>query len=258
MLAGVNAAAQTFTAGGINYNVTSEDNMNCEVVENYQTGYSGDVVIPAQVTADGKTYTVTAVGENAFINDEVKSVKLPNTVTEIKNSAFYMCQNLTDVDLGGNVKTIGYSVFQYCTSLGSIELPNTLTSVGGMTFNNSGLTTVTIPASVTTVGIGAFSGCPNLRSAVINCAVTSQSMFLTCSSLEEVTIGSGVTSIASSMFQMCPNLQTVTMLGSAPLLPLSAIMHFTTFRLRTQRSAFPKVQPVRIRVRRAGAISAQS
>ena len=239
MLACVNAAAQTFTADGINYNVTSEADMACEVVENYQAGYSGDVVIPAQVTADGKTYTVTAVGENAFINDEVKSVKLPSTVTEIKNSAFYMCQNLTDVDLGGNVKTIGGSAFTMCPiasitlpetlesiggqafymgKLSSVELPSSLKEIGMLAFGGTPLTSVVIPNSVTEVGDGAFMNCTSLKNAVVSNSVNviNSMLFNGCTALEDVTIGSSVTEILTAAFQSCTSLKTVTMMCTVP------------------------------------------
>ena len=215
LLLGMGASAQDFTVDNINYNVTSEADMTCEVAET--SGLTGDVVIPEQVTADGKTYTVTAIGDMALsdLGNQFTSVKLPSTVTAIGYGAFYG-RSMTSIDLGGSVETIGYSAFQYCESLSSIELPNTLTSIGEVAFMGSGLTSVVIPESVTTVEMGAFSMCGLMKSAVVNCAVTSQSMFLLCSDLEEVTIGGGVTSIASNMFQSCSNLKTVTMLGATP------------------------------------------
>ena len=215
MLAGVNAAAQTFTVDGINYNVTSENDMSCEVATT--SGLTGDVTIPEQVTAGGKTYTVTAVGNVALSrNAQITSVKLPGTVKVIGNGAFYSCENMTSIDLGGSVEMIYPSAFQGCGSLTSINLPETLTAIGEDGFSSSGLTSLVIPNSVTEVDSRVFASCKNLKSVVINCAVTSDYMLSWCLSLEEVTIGSGITSIAPGMFQMCPNLKTVTMLGSTP------------------------------------------
>ena len=239
LLLGMGASAQDFTVDKINYNVTSEADMTCEVVENYQTGYSGDVVIPAQVTADGKTYTVTAVGENAFINDEVKSVKLPSTVTEIKGNAFYMCMSLTSADLGGNVKTIGASAFTmspiagitlpatletigsmafYMCKLSSVELPSSLKEIGMLAFGGTPLASVVIPNSVTEVSDGAFAFCKSLKSVVIGNSVNviNGTTFNECTALEDVTIGSSVTEILSAAFQSCTSLKTVTMMCTVP------------------------------------------
>lgn len=239
LLFGIGVSAQDFTVDGIVYHVMSETDMTCEVAEDdYYAGYSGDVVIPAQVTTDGKTYTVTAVGEDAFFADEVNSVTLPNTVTEIKDGAFYMCSSLTYVDLGGNVRTIGDSAFAGCpltgitlpstlervgmfafhmSKLAAVELPPSLKEIGISAFTATALTSVVIPNSVTEVGDGAFLLC-DLKSAVVGNSVNTIDAltFAGCQFLEDVTIGSSVTEILAGAFQSCINLKTVTVMCAVP------------------------------------------
>ena len=57
--------------------------------------------------------TVTAIDANAFAcNDEVRSVRIPATVTEIRDSAFAGCANLTNVVFDGDAPTAGNDVFK--------------------------------------------------------------------------------------------------------------------------------------------------
>ncbi len=81
----------------------------------------------------------------------------------------------------------------------------------------SGLTSITIPDSVTSIGWGAFAYCNGLTSITIPDSVTSigYMTFYDCSGLESVTIGSGVISIVWNAFHNCDDLKTVYYKGTA-------------------------------------------
>ena len=68
-----------------------------------------------------------------------------------------------EVTYGGSVfkvASIGKYAFYHCFGLTSVTIPNSVTSIGGGAFAGcSGLTSITIPNSVTSIGNNAFSGC---------------------------------------------------------------------------------------------------
>ena len=99
-----------------------------------------------------------------------------------------------------------------CSGLTSVTIPNSVTSLGDYAFRNcSGLTSLTIPNSVTSIGNYAFDGSSGLTSVTIPNSVTSigNYAFSSCSALTSVTIPNSVTSIGSSAFESCSGLTRV-------------------------------------------------
>ncbi len=119
--------------------------------------------------------------------------------------------NITSYSINENTKIIG-SAFDGCTGLTSITIPSSVTSIGGSAFSDcTGLTSVTIPSSVTSIGSDVFSGCTGLESISIPSSVTSigKYAFFGCTGLTSITIPSSVTSIGSDAFSGCTGLESV-------------------------------------------------
>ena len=86
----------------------------------------------------------------------IKSVEIVNGVTNIGESSFRNCGELTSVAIPNSIKSIGDGSFNYCNNLTSIEIPNSVTSIG-FAFYACNLISVTIPNSVTSIATGAFA-----------------------------------------------------------------------------------------------------
>ena len=112
---------------------------------------------------------------------------------------------------------LGDFAFAECSGLTSLTLPSSVTSIGDGVFSGCrGLTSLTIPSGVTSIGDYAFSGCSGLTSLTIPSGVTSigDLTFNGCSGLTSLTIPSGVTSIGDMAFEGCRGLTSMTIPSS--------------------------------------------
>ena len=115
------------------------------------------------------------------------------------------------------VTEIGLGAFAACSGLTSVTIPNSVTGIVQSAFLYcSGLTSVTIGNSVTSIGDQAFAGCSGLTSLTIPNSVKSigTSAFYGCSGLTSVTIPNSVTSIHNNAFAACTGLTSVTIPNS--------------------------------------------
>ncbi|MBQ4510620.1 MAG: leucine-rich repeat domain-containing protein, partial [Clostridia bacterium] len=98
----------------------------------FYNGYSLESVTFASMD------NLTVMKKSVFANcTSLKTVKLPNSVTEIGERCFENCKSLTSVSLGASVtKTTGYSVFRLCNSLNVYYIPSTLQTVFQHTFTH--------------------------------------------------------------------------------------------------------------------------
>ena len=182
----------------------------------------------------------------------LKSVTVPEGVMSIGRSAFRDCTSITSITVSDSVTSIGYSAFQGCKNLTSITIPfvgaskdgtgdtyfgyifgtsnysnhkgylpaslKTVVITGGNTIDDhafegcTGLTSITISNSVTSIGINAFSGCTSLTNIIIpdGVATIGYGAFSGCTSLTSIAIPNSVTSIGRATFNGCTSLSSLT------------------------------------------------
>jgi hypothetical protein len=91
------------------------------------------------------------------------SYTIPDSVVNIGNEVFSLCDRLTSITIPNSVTNIGDNSFANCVRLTSITIPNSVTCIGfGAFFRCTHLTSITIPDSVTSIGSEAFGSCESL------------------------------------------------------------------------------------------------
>ena len=165
------------------------------------TGYSGNATalyIPDEI--DG--HEVVAIGDRAFENrTDLRTVMIPDSVTEIEAYSFNNCTNLSNVTLSKSLKYMGGRAFGSCEKITQIEIPKSLDNCG-----NSGYASYH----------GPFGACSGLKKITFEEGATevSNGLFRGCTGLEEINIPDGVTKIESSSFEDCINLVSVNISDS--------------------------------------------
>lgn len=132
-------------------------------------------------------------------------------VANIPETVNYSSQNYTVIE-------IGYDAFSYCTGLTTVTIPSSVTTISGSAFRNSfNLTSVLIPSSVTSIGDSAFSNCTGLTSITIPSSVTSigDLTFSNCTSLTSLIIPSPATFINYLAFSGCTGLTSLTIASAS-------------------------------------------
>ena len=172
--------------GGLAVTFDGSNPLHLDADNNYSASidtYEGDIKIPSQVTVGGQSYTITAVGRAAFLNNRnLKTLVLPETVRTLGTACFGRCTSLTSINLPGGITEIPTAAFANCSKITSLDLPSTVTTIADKAFYGlskakklelpdglqsisefafmraSALTELSLPATVTSVGKCAFNG----------------------------------------------------------------------------------------------------
>lgn len=173
------------------------------------TGSEEHVEIPE--TIDG--VAVKVIGKDVFSCDQtIKSITIPDSVTEIDDRAFDRCENLFHVIISDSVEKIGRYAFSSCKGLTNITLPSNITEIDDCAFqSNIKMTSIVIPSSVTKIGDGAFAGCRNLTIVSLSEGITEiqDFVFHKCKKLMKIAIPDSITYIGKNAFHDCKELISI-------------------------------------------------
>lgn len=185
------------------------------------------VVIPSEYVLDGKTYPVTEIEQEAFLEKNITDLSIPSSIEKIDDGAFLQCSALENITVDQNnkiytshnaknencnciveietktlilgcqstiipenVTIIGRQSFHSCEKLTQINIPNNVTEIKQYAFCKTGLKQLDIPNNVKIIGMYSFSNCTELT---------------------QLTLGNGIKKILEQAFNDCnPNLTEAT------------------------------------------------
>lgn len=217
------ATAHDFKVDSIYYNRINDNEVEVTYgqIFDHRYQYHGAVTIPATVTYDGTTYSVTAIGEGAFLRcTRLTSVDIPNSVTEIDDYAFEECTGLTSLVIPNSVTKIGRQAFMDCTGLTSIDIPNSVTAISSYAFYNTAWYD-NQPDGLVYAGMVAYkykgtmpSGTNiTLKEGTLGIAVCA---FMECTGLTGIVIPNSVTEVGVLAFMDCPGLTSLVVESANP------------------------------------------
>ena len=229
--------AYDFMVNGLCYHINGSQSVTVTYQNNSSPRYSnlsGALNIPASVTYNGTTFSVTAIDYCAFEGcKRLTSVTVPSSISTISETAFYNCSKLKSLLLQDGEITllwkresginsnsynttfncpletlyIGRNVYYYCN-----QQMATGSYYHSSPFSKASLKSLIIGNCVTSIRDCAFNNCTGLTSATIPNSVTSigNHAFYGCSGLTSVTFPNSVTSIGEKAFYNCTGLTSVT------------------------------------------------
>lgn len=170
------------------------------------TAYIGDKSTTCNVTV---SYDIDTTDKIQYLDYEIKNGEV--TITDCDKSITGELIIPSEIE-GYPVVSIGSWAFGGCTGLTSITIPDSVTSIGDSAFSDcTGLTSINIPDGITRIGDHAFSRCTSLTKIKIPDSVTyiDWCAFYYCTGLTTITIPNGVTSINPGTFSGCSSLKSV-------------------------------------------------
>jgi hypothetical protein len=211
---------------------------NNAVVDSYVLYINGSMVTYIDATlrsiiirplTNGTSYDVRVSGYNSIGEGPLSTVTAgtpapasPGPIIVSGALAAYIGTVPSTLTFGASVTAISATAFAdpvsgaAPTNLASVNLASTsITALPAAIFSGcSGLTSVTVPPTLTSIGSQAFNGCANL--STINLSSTSVTMinteaFQSCAALTSISLPASLTSIGDNTFQGCSNLVSINL-----------------------------------------------
>jgi hypothetical protein len=184
----------------------------CENLTDFVVESGSKYKVLGNALVDGTTNTIIVGTQNTVIDSSIEGIAgyafagctkltrivIPYKITMLNTDTFAGCTNLSEIVFSDDLTHIGNQCFYDCKSLTSVKLPENLQRIETVGFGHSGLKTVDIPASVTSLGLYAFMGCSDLTKVTIRnpngihvdkTIYGEAKLFTSCTKLKTINVG---------------------------------------------------------------------
>lgn len=177
--------------------------------------------------------TITAIEKEAFAYKAITSIRLSKNLRTIAERAFFSCNNLVTIEIPAQVTHIGKEAFSNNVNLKSVVfLGNNVVEIGEKAFfgctslgTDINVPTLTLPSSLTRLGVSAFEGCSaltNVNMTSTKITVLNNRVFFGANNLNTVSLPGTIVTIEDNAFKGCTVLENVTIAQNSALRQVSA------------------------------------
>ena len=179
-----------------------ENSIHVEIPSTYSIDGAGRII-------SGGAYQIKSIGDYCFANNNlVKSIFIPDSVTNIGRNAFYNCASLEKINISSFVVSIGDEALEGCSKLTKIEKTG---DSGLLLSENDSMRSFSIPLSIKEIGSNVFNGWDNLYSLTINDGIIKigDDSIKNNPQLAYVNIKSSLKDLGDNVFAACPLLTSL-------------------------------------------------
>ncbi|MCM1271912.1 MAG: leucine-rich repeat domain-containing protein [Ruminococcus flavefaciens] len=182
---------------------TKVDDLTGDIIETGEIGENAYYVLYSNgrllLRGTGATYDYEIGNSPFWENENIKNLVVSEGITAIGNSVFERCVNMTSASFPNTLESIGERAFFMYNHGGLTELtiPASVTTLGEKAFVNQEITSVVLPETLTTLGTYLFMGCTRLTTARVECSEVPGFCFVQCSSLRSLTLSHNVKKVSS-------------------------------------------------------------
>ena len=228
---------ETFDDGILNYVILNDYEQTAGVSSPAVKGLKGSVTVPETVTYKGREFRVVSLEDFCFSGADISEIILPDTISHLGEEIFAQCSLLESANIPASAREVPVSAFENCTSLQTVTIPaysvmtvreraffgctslktayipDGVYSLEEFCFAESGIASVRLPETLTTLETGVFSGCESLKSVRIpsQTEIIPQRAFSGCTALESVEFADGIilAVIDEGAFKYCESLKNI-------------------------------------------------